>query len=278
MPRQGNLFGGVGTPIGDSIFDPIYRGSPNTGAMRPAQRSAMTFMENGPQRQFALPNNGPGPQRQQSFDFAGSTRRPSRLSAAGGRFRKGFKEALIGGVKGGRRFSGALGPVAIVAEGVFAAAIVTAGAIQGSAQWGAPTGLEEDYVGGAVYGATKGVGTATGGAIGGITGFALGSGIGSVIFPGPGTIIGGIIGGIAGAISGEGVGGTLLQGPARQLGLGARAIVKTARAVDRIQFGGNFVDSRAAHTMRQRAVSDMSGSMMNARQFLGNEAIFLHER
>jgi hypothetical protein len=163
---------------------------------------------------------------------------------------------------------------------VFGAAIITAGAIEGSAQWGAPTGLEEDYVGGAVYGATRGVGTAIGGAVGGIGGFAIGAGIGSII-PGAGTIIGGLIGagiGIAGAIGGEAIGGALAKGPARQLGLGARAIVKTARAVDRIQFGGNFVDSRAAHTMRQRAVQEMSGSMLNARQFLGNEAIFLHER
>lgn len=270
MPRQANLFGNVGTPIGESIFDPVFRGSASTGAMSPAQRSAMVFMKNGPQRQFALPNNGPGPQRQQSFDFSASTRATgatSRVSKAAARFGKGAARGL----------KGALGPVAVISEIAFAGAIVLAGTIQGSAQWGAPTGLEEDYVGGAVYGATKGLGTATGGAVGGISGFVLGSAIGSII-PGAGTIIGGIVGGIVGAIGGETIGNLAFQGPARQLGLGARAIVKTARAVDRIQFGGNFVDSRSAHTMRQRAVSDMSGSMLNARQFLGNEAIFLHER
>ena len=273
MATQGNLFGQSFAGAGiESIFDAV--GEPTTPIGGPAQRSAQVLMPHEQvdaprrygrkQRQFGIPSHQPGPHGQMAFNFSDTP--PTR----GSRFVKGFKRGL----------GDALGPFAILAEGAFAGAIVTAGIIEGSAQWGAPTGLEEDYVGGAVYGAAKGIGTATGGVGGGIGGFALGAGIGSII-PGAGTIVGGIIGlvgGVAGSIAGETIGSRIAQGPARQLGLGARAISRTARAIDRVQFGGNFVDSRAAHTMRQRAVADMSGSMLNARQFLGNEAIFLHER
>lgn len=251
------------------MFDPA------TGVHRPASeimyggRSGQKLLGTG--GSTALVKRGPSSMLPYAFEASS----PKVGPGMGAKFGRGFAKGL------GR----ALSPIALAAETVFAGAIVTAGAIGGSAQWGAPTGLEEDYVGGAVFGATKGVGTAVGGAVGGIGGFALGAGIGTMIAPGVGTIAGGIIGGVislattlGGSIAGEMLGSALMQGPARQLGLGARAITKTARAVDRIQFGGNFVDSRGAYTMRQRAVSDMSGSMLNARQYLGNEAIFLHER
>ena len=252
----------------DLMFDPA------TGVHRPASE----IMHGGRSGQKLLGTGGStalvkrGPSSMLPYGFGAST---PKGPGAGARFARGF----------GKGLGKALGPVALAAETVFAGAIVAGAAIEGSAQWGASTGLEEDYVGGAVFGATKGVGTALGGAIGGVGGFALGAGIGTMIAPGVGTVVGGIIGGaisiattIGGSIAGEKIGSSLMQGPARQLGLGARAISRTARAVDRIQFGGNFVDSRGAYTMRQRAVSDMSGSMLNARQFLGNEAIFLHER
>jgi hypothetical protein len=258
MPRQLSLFGDVGQPV-PSVQGNLFSDNETPTGFR---------HKGGVARNSADPNFARNDfnRRQMSFDFAGSSPRAS--STLGKNFSKGFRNTL----------RGAFRPAAALIEGAFAAAIITGSAIEGSAQWGASTGLEEDYVGGAVYGATKGIGTAAGGTIGGIGGAAIGAGIGTMIFPGVGTIIGGIIGGIGGAFGGESAGSQILNGPARQLGLGARAIVKTARAVDRVQFGGNFVDSRAAHTMRQRAVADMSGSMLNARQFLGNEALFLHER
>ena len=171
----------------------------------------------------------------------------------------------------------ALGPLGTALELAFVPAIAIGSTIRGSAQWGAPSGLEEDYVGGAVYGGARGLGAGFGAAGGGITGTILGGAIGSIGGP-IGTAIGAVVGGITGSVIGESVGGRMLNGPARQLGLGARALVRTSRAVDRAQFGGGFVDTRGAYTMRQRAVQDMSSSMLNARQFLGNEAIFLHER
>ena len=254
MATQGNLFGGVGTPIGSSIFDPL---PPVTQPHGPAARSAMTFLQQQ-QRQFALPPAAGG--RQLAFDFAKSS----------SKVRGGLGKALRSGTK-------TLALEAAIGIPYIAGSTI-AGGISGASQWGSQTGLQEDYVGGAVAGAAYGAATSAGDVAGGFAGSLIGAGIGSLVAPGIGTVVGGIIGGIGGAFGGAASGGALFGGITKNLGLAARSIVRTARAVDTVQFGGNFVDSRAAHTMRQRAVQDMSGSMMNARQFLGNEAIFLHER
>jgi hypothetical protein len=253
MPTQGNLFGGVGQPIGSSIFDPIPEAMPAVGG--PAQRSAMVFLQNE-KRKFSLPA-GHGPRRQMAFDFSKSARK-----ASPGVLRKFIKGGAIEAVIGGGYIAGA----------------TIAGGITGASRWGSQTGLQEDYVGGAVAGTARGFATSATDVAGGFAGGAIGAGIGSLVAPGVGTVVGGIIGGIAGSFGGNAIGDALFGDVAQNLGLAARSIVRTARAVDTVQFGGNFVDSRAAYTMRQRAVQDMSGSMLNARQFLGNEAIFLHER
>jgi hypothetical protein len=164
------------------------------------------------------------------------------------------------------RKSGGWGNVGM--EVVFGAALVGATAMVGAGSWGAQTGLEEDYVGGAVYGASRGVGMAVGGVIGGVVGAVAGA-----FAPIPGASL---VGNIAGNLIGEGIGGALFEEPAQNIGMMARSIVKSARAIDTVQFGRGFQDSRDAYTMRQRAVQEMSGSMMNARQYLGNEAAFLH--
>jgi hypothetical protein len=256
MATQLSMFGEVGKPIGSSIFDPVIPAA-STGAMGPAQRSAMVFMQNQ-SKKFALPSPAPGPRSQMAFDFAGSTAKAAKKFP----IRKLVKGGLIEGVIGAGYIFGA----------------TVAGGISGSSRWGSATGLEEDYVGGAVAGTVAGFTGSAADVAGGFAGGAIGAGIGSMIAPGVGTIVGGIIGGIAGSIGGNAAGNAMFGGVAQNAGLAARAIVRTARAVDTVQFGGNFVDSRAAYTMRQRAVQDMSGSMLNARQFLGNEAIFLHER
>ena len=174
-----------------------------------------------------------------------------------------FREASAGFLKG----------AAIPLELAIGAAFVVAGGITGAAEWGAPTGLGEDYVGGAVYGATKAAGSALGMSVGAFVGGTIGT-----LIPVPviGTAFGSIAGSIVGTIVGDSIGGKVFGGPAKEFGMAARAVVRTSRAVDRIQFGGSFVDSRAAFTMRQAAVQEMSSSMLNARQYLGNEASFLH--
>lgn len=44
----------------------------------------------------------------------------------------------------------------------------------------------------------------------------------------------------------------------------------------RVRFGG-FKDSQPAYTMRQRAEQELSGSLLNARQYLGKEAQLMHQ-
>jgi len=43
-----------------------------------------------------------------------------------------------------------------------------------------------------------------------------------------------------------------------------------------LEMGGNFIDSRATYTMRQRAISAISQSNLSARAAIGGEAFFLH--
>lgn len=283
-PMQLDLFAGpdatesakvlrnVGEPVKrgtapKTIFDHLIKPEIGSGTS-PAQRSAMAFLQNDPSLNTRYIGR---PQPHMGTQSAFWSPPPPPKPTTWGKFAKGARSGAKDFVKG----------PGLAIEAALIGAITIAGAIEGSAQWGAPTGLEEDYVGGAVYGTIKGFGTGVGGAIGGFTGMAMGAAVGSII-PGIGTAIGGTVGGLVGAIAGtipgEIIGGNLLQRPAAAVGRGARAIVRTSRAVDTVQFGGNFVDSQGAYTMRQRAVADMSGSMLNARQFLGNEAIFLHER
>jgi hypothetical protein len=40
--------------------------------------------------------------------------------------------------------------------------------------------------------------------------------------------------------------------------------------------GGDYQDTQVAWTMRQRAAQEMSGSLLNARQYLGKEAALMH--
>lgn len=261
MPRQLSLFGDVGQPV-PSVQGSLFGANEIPTGYRHSTGTAKNFADpNYAQNAFN--------RKQMSFDFS-----KTAPWAAGNKVGRGTK-ALKAGLHTARGF---LTVPSLILEGAFIGGITAAGAIEGSAQWGAPTGLQEDYVGGAVYGASKGLGTGVGGSIGGLAGSTAGAAIGTMILPGVGTVVGSLIGGVAGYMSGEMGGSALMQPMARNLGLGARAIVRTSRAVDTVQFGGNFTDSRGAYTMRQRAVQDMSGSMMNARQFLGNEAIFLHER
>jgi len=253
MATQGNLFAGVGSPIGSSIFDPVGAATQSIGG--PAQRSAMAFMQGGPPKQFGLPPAVGG--KQMAFDFAKSSKKAAGIG--------------LRGVAKGLAFEAAVGLPYI-------AGATIAGGISGASQWGSQTGLQEDYVGGAVAGTAMGLASSTADVVGGAAGSLAGAAVGTMIMPGIGTIAGGIIGGIGGSIGGSKAGHALFGSAAQNLGLAARAVVRTSRAVDTVQFGGNFVDSKGAYTMRQRAVQDMSGSMLNARQFLGNEAIFLHER
>lgn len=92
-----------------------------------------------------------------------------------------------------------------------------------------------------------------------------------------GGTIGGIIGGLTpipgGALIGMTVGDQIARSStAKVLNKGLR-ISERATAVNT---GGQYKDTDVAFTMRQRSAIEMSGSMLNARHWLGKEANAFH--
>lgn len=85
----------------------------------------------------------------------------------------------------------------------------------------------------------------------------------------PGAFFGGTVGGM---VSGFMLGPALEKAVAEPL----QKIKELGRRVQRPQMGGDYVDFEAARTMRQRAAQDLSGSLLNARQYLGKESVLFH--
>lgn len=166
--------------------------------------------------------------------------------------------------------------VAVGLDLMMAAADIAGSTYESANEWAARSGQESDYYAGGWYGFhtaawRNGFGTA-----GAWLGGAVGGGIGALI-PLPGAaFVGGIVGGFVGWTIGEQVIGTFVEMGIRREALVKSEIGRTALTRRRVNFGGNFRDSREAMTMRQRAVQEMAGSLLNARQYLGNEAAFMH--
>ena len=99
------------------------------------------------------------------------------------------------------------------------------------------------------------------GGVGRTAGFAVGDIIGN-------TIAGPIGGFVLGSLT-EKVGGAV--GDAVQM------FNDFNRTIKHINMGGNYEDSRVAYTMRQRAAQEMGTSVMNARAWLGKEAVLMHQ-
>ena len=61
---------------------------------------------------------------------------------------------------------------------------------------------------------------------------------------------------------------------------GVRGAVNTVRRIGRdagrLDFGGQYVDTRGAYTERQRALRAITSSRMSTRAAIGNEAILMH--
>jgi hypothetical protein len=90
---------------------------------------------------------------------------------------------------------------------------------------------------------------------------------------GVGSLIGGAIGGLPGAL----IGGFLLDSViGNKIASGVQKIHDIDGRMRGLGFGGNYVDTQQAATMRQSAVREMSGSLANARQYLGREGAFMH--
>jgi hypothetical protein len=106
-------------------------------------------------------------------------------------------------------------------------------------------------------------------------GTAIGAGVGEALatflLPGVGTAIGGYVGGFVGGMLGSMTGDKIGRGTTQ--GLINKAVLSTPR----VRFGGNFKDSQPAYTMRQKAEQELSGSLLNARRYLGREAQLMHQ-
>jgi hypothetical protein len=85
----------------------------------------------------------------------------------------------------------------------------------------------------------------------------------------PGAFLGGTIGAIA---SGFLLGPVLERNAAAAL----QYVKETGQRTMRVNMGGGYIDTETAYTMRQRAAQDMSGSLLNARTYLGREGALLH--
>lgn len=104
-----------------------------------------------------------------------------------------------------------------------------------------------------------------------------GRAIGNAIGAFSGMTFGGAIGGLLGGPIGAMVGSAVLSGPIER---GVSSVVNTIAQLhntnNRVHAGGDYKDTQRAYTMRQRAAQEMSGSLFNARQYLGSEATMFH--
>jgi len=186
-------------------------------------------------------------------------------------FKRSFTRRGYTGGEFGRRYRRGLGSSYFLQTAAITTALgvgSTIGqAVSKSAEWGTASGHEEDYAGGAVFGARLGIAQAIGGlgmeAVGGLLGSAFGP---------MGSMAGQIIGSIGGNIAGD----YFFKRSAYEHGLQTSYATAGAIAKRKVQFGRGFRDTEEAYTMRQAAVQEMAGSLLNARQYLGNEAYFLH--
>ena len=121
--------------------------------------------------------------------------------------------------------------------------------------------------------------------VGGIASYYAAKTFGGIIGRFVGGTVGGLVGGAPGAAAGAYAGG--------KIGSWSKFVApmffdpltrKISRPVDRavqmaqhqVHFGG-LQDSQPAYTMRQRALQEMRGSLLNAKQYMGREAQLMHQ-
>lgn len=81
---------------------------------------------------------------------------------------------------------------------------------------------------------------------------------------------------LAGPIGGFIV-GSITEKIGAEVGEGIEYFTDFNRATKHVNMGGNYEDTRVAYTMRQRAAQEMGTSVMNARTWLGKEALLMHQ-
>jgi len=97
--------------------------------------------------------------------------------------------------------------------------------------------------------------------LGGNLGALAGSVVGSAMLGLPGEVVGTMIGYELGSLPGKAL-------------AKVRALGESSR---RVHVGGDFQDTEAMATMRRRASAELSTSLLNARQYLGKEAVLMHQ-
>ncbi|MGC1582164.1 MAG: hypothetical protein WA766_11805 [Candidatus Acidiferrales bacterium] len=148
----------------------------------------------------------------------------------------------------------------------------------GSAFRGAKIGYEMGFKGGSLFvigGAAYGAYTAPrhhkiSEALGQGTSFGVTSLLGGVIGGAVGGPIGAYVGSFAAQILAE---STVANGIAGIV----QPIVDFGTNMRKQRFGGDYRDTQTAYTMRGAAAREMSRSLLNARQWLGQESAFLHQ-
>jgi hypothetical protein len=90
-----------------------------------------------------------------------------------------------------------------------------------------------------------------------------------------GGILGATVGGLLGGLPGELLGGALGGAAGERFGEIVQPFTEFGRNQARLNFG-TYKDSQAAFTMRQVAAREISQSVLNARQYLGKEALLMH--
>lgn len=195
--------------------------------------------------------------------------------------------AAGGAVGGGARTSSYLGrfahgirganmPFSLGLNAALTAPVLLTDPITKSAEWGTRTGFQEDYVGGFKYGFEQGKSKLIGSVVGETIGTVIGGAIGAAIpIPGAAPFLA-MAGGMVGATFGGDAFASFNQRADYEKGRFASYATAGVLAKRKVQFGRGFRDSEEAYTMRQMAVQEMAGSLLNARQYLGNEAFFFH--
>ena len=97
----------------------------------------------------------------------------------------------------------------------------------------------------------------------GVEGLTMGAGalLGGMMFGLPGAVVGGILGD---------------SSVSRTIAKPFQMLHDYERNFRRLRMGGDYQDSEQAWTMRQAAVQEMSGSLLNARAWLGREGRAMH--
>lgn len=93
-----------------------------------------------------------------------------------------------------------------------------------------------------------------------------------------GGIVGGVLGGTAGAYIGAITAQTMFEdSTSKGIAKLAQRFVDFGQNTKGMNFGGRYTDTDIAMTMRQTAAREMSRSLMNARQWLGQESAFMRD-